>query len=326
MSRGDHQEAIYRDDADRELFLKCLTEASEKTGWHIDAYVLMGNHYHLLIQTPAPNLVLGMKWLQGTYTQRFNSRHKVSGHLFQGRYKALNIDEEDRTHLQVVSTYIHLNPVRAKLIRGASEPLRAYRWSSYPAYLSAPKKRPPWLRVDRVLGSLRFQADNARTRRGYEAYLEGRVLECRRGKLWAGLEADWDRIRRGWYLGEPSFKERLLERMGDLFEQRKATSVSGEAVQARTEHDAERWVKHTLEGLGVDAAELEVLPKGAELKLVLAWCLRSQTTMSRRWIAERLKMGHETRVTTAVRTVGEANGGKLRRLRERVARIGRDRL
>ena len=94
MSRGDHQEAIYRDDKDRTRFLETLGEACEQTGWRVHAYVLMGNHYHLLLETPEPNLSAGMKWLHGTYTQRFNSRHKVYGHLFQGRYKALNVDDK----------------------------------------------------------------------------------------------------------------------------------------------------------------------------------------------------------------------------------------
>ena len=82
MSRGDHQEAIFRDAEDRARFLDTFGEACEKTGWRVHAYVLMGNHYHLLLETPEPNLSVGMKWFQSTYTQRFNSRHKVFGHLF----------------------------------------------------------------------------------------------------------------------------------------------------------------------------------------------------------------------------------------------------
>lgn len=324
MSRGDHQEAIYREDADRELFLKCLGEACTKTGWQIQAYVLMSNHYHLLLETPRPNLVVGMKWLQGTYTQRFNSRHQLHGHLFQGRYKALPVDDEDRAQFQVVSTYIHLNPVRAGLIRGEGEPLKAYRWSSYPAYVVAPRKRPCWLRVDRVLGSLGFRADDCQAWRGYEAYLEARAVECRAEEPRAILEADWTRIRRGWYLGELSFKDRLLAQMGNLLEHRKAESVSGEAVRARTEQAAEQWVQQTLRGLGMDDAGLQALPKGADTKRVMAWWLRSQTTLSRRWIAQRLGMGHETRVTLAVRAVSAARRGRLGRLRERIVRIGPD--
>lgn len=324
MSRGDHQEAIYREDADRELFLRCLAEACEKTGWQIHAYVLMGNHYHLLLETPEANLVVGMKWLQGTYTQRFNSRHKVYGHLFQGRYKALNVDQGDRTHFQAVSTYIHLNPVRAGWIREAGEPLGSYPWSSYPGYLVRPRKRPAWLRVDRVLGSLGFGADDAQGRRGYEAYMEARVVECRLDKARKVLEADWNRIRRGWYLGEASFKEQLLERLGRLLDRRKAASVSGEAVRARTEQEAEQWIQKALRRLGLEDAGLAALPKGADAKLVMAWWLRCETTLSRRWIAQRLGMGHETRVTLAVRSVSAARQSRLARLRQQITGIGRD--
>jgi putative transposase len=77
----------------------------------------MSNHYHLLLETPEANLVAGMKWLQATYTQRYNRRHKLHGHLFQGRYKAVVVDGAEEPYFQVVSTYIHLNPVRANLIR-----------------------------------------------------------------------------------------------------------------------------------------------------------------------------------------------------------------
>ena len=87
MNRGDRREAIFADDQDRERWLATLTEACAKTGWQVHAYCLMGNHFHLVIETP--NLVVGMKWLSGTYTSRYNRRHKEFGHLFSGRYKAL---------------------------------------------------------------------------------------------------------------------------------------------------------------------------------------------------------------------------------------------
>ena len=123
MCRGDHQEAIYREDKDRQMFVSCLAQACGKTGWQVQTYVLVGNHYHPLIETPVGNLVAGMKWLQGTFTQRFVSRHKVCGHLFQGRYKALNVDEGETDYFQVLNTYIHLNPVRARLVRVGEQPL-----------------------------------------------------------------------------------------------------------------------------------------------------------------------------------------------------------
>jgi REP element-mobilizing transposase RayT len=86
MARGSHGQAIFADDLDRRRFLETLGEACQRTGWRVHAYVLMGHHYHLLLETPEPNLVAGMKGLQGAYTQRYNSRHRLFGHLFQGRY------------------------------------------------------------------------------------------------------------------------------------------------------------------------------------------------------------------------------------------------
>ena len=111
---------IFLDDADRELLLATLGQTCEKSGWQVHAYVPMPNHYHLVLETPEANLVAGMRWLQGTYTTRFNHRHRLCGHLFQGRYKALLIEAGARDHLQTVSRYVHLNPVRARLV-GAGE-------------------------------------------------------------------------------------------------------------------------------------------------------------------------------------------------------------
>ena len=86
MNRGDRREPIFLDDADRQRLVETLAEACAKTGWQVHAYVLMPNHFHLVAETPQPNLVAGMKWFLGTYTRRFNRRHKLFGHLFSGRY------------------------------------------------------------------------------------------------------------------------------------------------------------------------------------------------------------------------------------------------
>jgi REP element-mobilizing transposase RayT len=92
MNRGDRREPIFRDDLDHKKFLTTLAEACTKTDWQVHAYCLMGNHFHLVVETPNPNLVAGMKWFLGTYTARFNRRHKLFGHLFSGRYKAIVVD------------------------------------------------------------------------------------------------------------------------------------------------------------------------------------------------------------------------------------------
>src|SRR5690349_15904543 len=115
LDRGDRREAIFQDEKDRELFLTALGEVCLRMGWRVHAWVLMGNHYHLLLETPEPNLVAGRHWLQTTYTVRFNRRDRLCGHLFQGRYKSVLVDAEAGGYFAVLSDYIHLNPVRARL-------------------------------------------------------------------------------------------------------------------------------------------------------------------------------------------------------------------
>ena len=149
MNRGDRREPIFKDDADRERFLQTLGEACAKTDWQVHALCLMPNHFHLVVETPRANLVAGMKWFLGTYTSRFNRRHKLFGHLFSGRYKSLVVDGSGNGYLRTVCDYVHLNPVRTKLL-ASEEPLRSYRWSSYGEYLKAPARRWVWLRVDRL--------------------------------------------------------------------------------------------------------------------------------------------------------------------------------
>src|SRR5882724_11633231 len=154
MARGSRGQRIFADVQDRKRFLETLEEACQRTGWRIHAYVLMNNHYHQRVETPEGNLVAGMKWLQSAYTQRYNSRHKVFGHLFQGRYKAVVVDGEEPMYFQVASTYIHLNPARAGLIRIGDERLKSYKWSSYPWYLDRAGNKPEWVHCARVMGSL----------------------------------------------------------------------------------------------------------------------------------------------------------------------------
>jgi REP element-mobilizing transposase RayT len=151
MNRGDRREVIFLVDADRELFLETLGEACRRTGWQVHALCLMSNHFHLVVETPRANLIAGMQWFLGTYTTRFKRRHKLCGHLFSGRYKSLLVDGSTSGYLKTVCDYVHLNPVRAKLLK-PEQPLNEYPWSSWPEYLKKPSQRWEWLRVDRLLG------------------------------------------------------------------------------------------------------------------------------------------------------------------------------
>ncbi|WP_404360599.1 transposase [Methylotuvimicrobium sp. KM1] len=126
-ARGNAQEKIYRDDTDREQFLALLQHAVNRYDWYCHAYCLMDNHYHLLIETGAPTLSKGMKYLNGTYTQAFNRQHHRVGHVYQGRFKAILVQKD--SYLLELARYIVLNPVRAQMVKT----IKQWRWSSYRA-------------------------------------------------------------------------------------------------------------------------------------------------------------------------------------------------
>jgi len=115
LSRGNEQRDIYRDSEDRLSFMDSLGEMTERFEIDIFAYVLMNNHYHILLRTNRANLSKSMQWFGATYTRRFNNRHKRSGHLFQGRFK--NIIVQNDAYLMQLSCYIHRNPLRAKMVK-----------------------------------------------------------------------------------------------------------------------------------------------------------------------------------------------------------------
>src|SRR3972149_1451895 len=147
INRGNYRAWVFKEEGARQAFVACLFEACEKCGWVLHAFVIMGNHFHLAVETPAGNLVAGMQWLQSTFANRFNKLRGERGHLFQGRYKALLVEEGEA--LGQVCHYIHLNPVRAGVT--PMERLTGYRASSF-WYLNRKAERPGVLRVGTGLG------------------------------------------------------------------------------------------------------------------------------------------------------------------------------
>ena len=208
MNRGDRREKIFADDQDRERFLNTLGETCGKTGWQVHAFCLMSNHFHLVVETPQPNLVAGMKWFLGTYTSRYNRRHKEFGHVFSGRYKSLVVDGSGTGYLKSVCDYVHLNPIRAGLLK-RNQRLEDYLWSSYGPYLKARGQRWKWLRVDRLQGEWGIPKDSPAGRRR-----SGEVRDHRRKK--ESPEAEWKAIERGWRPGEEGFRAELLVRVREL--------------------------------------------------------------------------------------------------------------
>ena len=167
-SRGVAQQDIFLDDADRKSLLELLGSAHERWGLVFHGYCLMSNHYHLEVETPDANLSRAMQWVNQVYASGVNRRYRRAGHLFQGRFKSVLVEGE--SYLDRLTRYIHLNPVRARLVSHPGD----YRWSSYREYVGL-RKCPPWLKVSATLG--RFGGSRSEQRRKYREYVEKPVGE-----------------------------------------------------------------------------------------------------------------------------------------------------
>ena len=189
-SRGDRQEAIFDDDQDRRAFLNVVGQVVSRFRWRCHAYCLMSNHYHLMIETPEANLTKGMRHLNGVFTQWSNRRHKRSGHLFQGRYKAILVDQD--SYFLELARYIVLNPVRAAMVKHP----RLWAWSSYGATVGV-SPTPVWLATDDLLAE--FGKRRTVARQKYQQFIaEGMSAES----IWKDLKGQI-------YLGDDDFVERM---------------------------------------------------------------------------------------------------------------------
>ena len=188
--RGNEKGTIFHDDRDRDLFLSVLSEAVQLFAWRLHAYVLMGNHYHLLLETPEANLSRGMHRVNAVYSQAFNRRHERVGHLLQGRFKAILVEKE--RHLLELVRYVVLNPVRAGLARDPAD----WPWSNYLATAGL-REAPEWLETEWTIDQFGRGA-NARS-----AYREFVAAGSH------GLEKPWTRITNQLFLGGEDFRRRV---------------------------------------------------------------------------------------------------------------------
>jgi REP element-mobilizing transposase RayT len=192
-SRGNAQQPIFESTPDYETFLAILALVVARYRWRCHTYCLLGNHYHLLLETLDANLALGMRQLNGSYAQAFNRRRGRVGHVFQGRYGAILVETE--RHLLQLSRYVVLNPIRAGLRRRPEE----WRWSSYRAMIGA-APAPAFLTVDWLLGC--FGVKPGAAARRYQRFVEEEVLE-----------SPWSELRSDIYLGSPQFVEQAVGRV-----------------------------------------------------------------------------------------------------------------
>ncbi len=197
-SRGNARQPIFCDDADRDLLLSTAARVISRYQWLCHAYCLMDNHYHLLIETLQPSLSIGMRQLNGLYTQAFNRRHNRVGHLFQGRYAAILVEKQ--AHLLELCRYIVLNPLRVK----AERRVENWKWSSYRATAGlAPV--PGLLTVDWILRQ--FGATRREAQARYRAFVRAGVGN-----------RPWEQLRGQIYLGDDEFVKRHAQAPAELTE------------------------------------------------------------------------------------------------------------
>ena len=297
--------------------LQTLEETHERTGWVLHSYVLMPNHYHLLLETPEPNLVVGMKWFQGTYTQRYNRRHRLAGHLFQGRYKAIPVEADEPEYFQVASDYIHLNPARAKLCGREGPNLLNFGWSSFPAFVQQ-ARLPAWVCRSRLFGSLGLPNEGRGSRRRYAARVAEMAAEVCDEEATEGQQEAWRKLRRGWYLGSETFRDRLMDRIDDAVRGKRRASYVSAGMQQHDEREAGRLLKKALTRTEVSLAELRRRRQTDTLKQGVAWLIKSRTVVGDEWICRKLDMGTRTNVSRAVQAYRSPGDRARRRLKRKL--------
>jgi REP element-mobilizing transposase RayT len=293
VSRGHERSKIFRDDADREAFLRVLESVARDHGWQIHAYCLMANHYHLVLETASPNLSLGMRALNGRYTQRYNRLHARSGHLFEGRYRAILVQKE--AHLMELHRFVVLNPVRGGAVSNAGD----WEWSNYRA-TSGRAPRPEWLEVDWTLSQF------GRTRRlATEEYRRF----VRAGK---GQRSPLDSVRGQIYLGDEKFirsvRRRAPIRDDDEeipLSQRRPWNVGLDEIRRAVAKE----FRVPVDGLSRS--------RGGEDKMAAIYLARKLTGLTGREIGNAFDV-RPARVSNVIREIEEEDP---RRLRPRVERL-----
>jgi putative transposase len=273
ISRGNYRAPVFEEPGAKEAFLGCLWEACRRAGWVVHAYVVMRNHYHLALETPEPNLVRGMQWLQATFARRFNRFKKEQGHVFQGRYKSIHLGSDHS--LAAVCHYIHLNPVRARLV--AKSDLAGYRYSSL-ALLKCPNHRPNAFQPARFLAYMGF-ADQWGGWESYVGFLQWLLSSTEEQRRWR-----FGVLSRGWASKEPGFRAQLLARLA------RPVADDFEKTPRKEEWDA-HLDRHLIEA-GRSEECCRRFGKWEDWKVKVAAKMKTETTASNKWLCRKLALGH----------------------------------
>ena len=284
INRGNHRKWIFKSDGAKQAFEKTLSETCERSGWILHAWVIMGNHFHLAVETLKPNLSEGMRWLQSVFGMRYNKYRQDSGHIFQGRFKSIVVENDHR--MGSLTHYIHLNPVRAGICK--MEELGAYSYGSF-AQLLDKKKRSSFLNVDNALKSAGELADTPKGRRQYAEYLAWLVEDDLAQK-----EMNFKKMSKGWVMGSASYRKQLVEDERDLSAKLKlGVSESKELRELMWERKLKECLSK-FEGAGIAVSQQT---KSADWKVAIAAYMKKTELCQNGWISRNLNMGAEAAIS-----------------------------
>jgi putative transposase len=277
-SRGNERRPIFRSDRDRRAFLGFLGEAVLRFGWSITAYVLMTNHFHLVIQTPEANLSLGMHWFNSSYAGWFNRARKRSGHLYQGRFKSALIQKE--AYLAEVLRYVVLNPVRAHMAERPED----YKWSSYRATAGL-ESAPDWLDLESAL--MLFDDDREKAHTEYREFVLARI----------GVEDRlWDKLMNRIFLGT----EEWARGMRKIVETKPRSTDHPRAQRAVGRPKMHRIVDAIGKAAGTSAESIRET-RGSILRRLAAWIGWHEGLITLRSIAAGLRLRSEGHISNLIR-------------------------
>lgn len=308
-NKSESRNGLFRSDSERQIFIDCLLETCEKTGWIVHSYSLVKDGYFLLLETPEPNLVDGMKWFQGAFTAKVNKLRNRRESLFQRRYRSVIIDPKAKDNVfRAAADYVHTAPALNKSAKGD---LAAYEWSSLKDYASAKTKRAKWVTVDKILKDAGLK-DDAAGRMKYVNHVTDVAKRASGSKPDPEIVLEWKNLKRGWYIGSDKF----LNDLTGAIAKAKAGKVSGKSSPKNIHGEAmaKNIIQSGLKAIKIKESDLAKLPLGSDYKIALATVLRDRTTISQDWISKKLKMGHRTNVSNGITKVKADDGGSLTKL------------
>ncbi len=294
INRGNYRRDLFADKGAAEAFEGCLGESCGRFGWRVHAFVIMRNHFHLALETTEPNLSVGMKYLQGTWANRFNRYRGETGRPFQGRFKSWHVQPGHA--LAQVAHYLHLNPVRAKAI-GIGK-IGEFRWSSLWWFLQRSARRPGWLVAETVLTEAGGLSDTPAGWRSYRDYLEVLTEESPEER-----DKKFGRMSRGWVVGTKEFRREMIAGMREQRTYLARATRHGDRAGDRQSLRGEIWEERlevAAQAAGIDLKKLGAKKSEAD-KVLLAAALKATTDVSNGWLTGRLQMGTPASASQFVR-------------------------